>query len=164
MIAGTPRRALGRHWLAALGVAAIAAVLAFHARFRLTIVSGESMLPTLKPGELLLVNRWAYRDGVPRRDDIVVAHYAAGLIVKRIVGLPGEELELKGGKLYINGAPDPEHHPLEGPLNIGRGKLLDGDFATLGDNRAVSATSAIHPILSQSDILGKVVFASGKKL
>lgn len=164
MITGSIRQVLGRRWLAA-GVAAISAVLVFHARFQLTIVDGESMLPTLKPGELLLVDRWAYRDREPHRDDIVVARNDAGLIVKRIVGLPGEELELKSGSLYINGTPHPENHGIEeGRLDIGKGKLREGDFATLGDNRSVSPVSAIHPIISKPDILGRVVFSSGRRM
>jgi len=147
-----------------LGVAAISVALVFHARFRFAIVSGESMLPTLRPGDLLLVDRWAYRDSEPRRGDVVVARYGGGLIVKRVVGLPGEDLELKMGRLYINGIPYAEQHRVqEGSLDVGKGKLLDGDFATLGDNRSVSPVSAIHPILSQPEILGRVVLSSGKE-
>ncbi len=49
-------------------------------------------------------------------------------------------------------------------LCVEKGNLLAGDFATLGDNRAVSPASAIHPIVAKADILGKVVLAPGKKI
>jgi signal peptidase I len=81
------------------------------------------------------------------------------LVVKRVVGLPGEEVAVKRGRLYINGRRVNENHTIyPGYLNVGQGKLLPGDFATLGDNRAVSPATAVHPIITQADILGKVVF------
>ena len=56
-----------------------------------------------------------------------------------------------GGKLYINDRLMQEDHQVEqGNLYVEKGRLLEGDFATLGDNRAVSAASAIHPIINQS--------------
>jgi signal peptidase I len=118
------------------------------------------MLPTLRTGDVLLVNRRAYVDSQPRRGDVVVARYHKRLVVKRIVGLPGEEVEVKKGVLFIDDSLEKENHPIrQGSLNIGKGKLLDGYFATLGDNRAVPAVLAIHPILLKSEIVGKVVFS-----
>jgi signal peptidase I len=125
---------------------------------QLTLVVGNSMRPTLAPGNLLLVDKWAYKKSDPHRGDIVVVRYAKELIVKRIVGLAGEEVEVKHGILYINGAPCPETY-ITGPgsLGIAKGRLLEERFASLGDNRAVSPALAIHPIVSKSDIIGKVV-------
>jgi len=87
-----------------------------------------------------------------------MARYNGEFILKRIVGLPGEEVEVRKGTLYINGAALAEKHAVEpGSLDVGRGRLFDGDFATLGDNRAIPSVLAIHPILSAHDIVGKVV-------
>jgi signal peptidase I len=159
------RQVLRRHWLVMSAVALGSVLLALHAHFQLTIVVGNSMLPTLKSGDVLLVDRLAYKNTEPHRGDIVIARYAAELIVKRIVGLPGEELEVRAGTLYINGTPHREGYRTgEGILDVAKGKLFDGDFATLGDNRAIPAELAVHPILSRPDILGKVIFASGKRL
>jgi hypothetical protein len=47
---------------------------------------------------------------------------------------------------------------------VGEGKLFPEDFATLGDNRSVAPASAVHPIVTKADILGKVVLALGKKI
>ena len=100
----TPRRSWFsvRTWLAVIGPALIIIGLMFRSTYRLTLVSGDSMLPTLRSGDLLLVNKRAYEQLEPNRDDIVVARYAGGLIVKRVVGLPGEELEVRGGRVFVN--------------------------------------------------------------
>jgi len=155
-----------RLWrLAAIGVAFLALGLAFASQYKFVIVFGTSMLPTLKPGDVLLVDKRAYKQVEPGRGDVVVARSAAGLVVKRVVGLPGEEVAVKDGQLYINRTLAAEKHPIEpGYLDVGEGKLLPGDFATLGDNRAVAPVSAIHPIVTKADILGKAVMALGKEI
>ena len=165
MITAILRYAFRKHLLVATSIALSSAVLMFRDHFRLTIVVGDSMLPTIKSGEVLLVDRLAYQNSEPRRGDIVMARYAAEFVVKRIVGLPGEELEIRRGTLFINGTPQNENHGVKaGFLDIATGELFSGDFATLGDNRAIPAVLAIHPIISKPDILGKVVFSFGKRL
>jgi signal peptidase I len=149
-----------RSSIVTFGVTLILVGLLFHNEFKLTIVTGESMLPTFKTGDVLLVDRRAYVNSQPRRGDLVVARYQRGLVVKRVIGLPGEEVEVKNGALFVEGALEKENHPIErGPLNIAKGKILDGYFATLGDNRAVPTVLAIHPILLKREIVGKVIFS-----
>ena len=149
--------------LTIVGIILVVFGLAFRAHYRLVIVFGTSMLPTLKPGDVLVIDKRAYQQFEPGRGDIVVAHSAAGLVVKRVVGLPGEEVEVQKGKLYINGGLMNEKHLIEpGWLDVETGTLLAGDFATLGDNRSIAAALAIHPIVTKADILGKVVLALGR--
>jgi signal peptidase I len=137
----------------------------FRSHYRLSIVSGDSMAPTLKSGDLLIVDRRAYHHAEPVRGDIVVMRYSNGLAVKRIVGLPSEEVEVRRGNLYINSRPVNENHRVEpGDLDVEKGHLLRGDFATLGDNRAIPAVLAVHPIVTKTDLLGKVVLILGKHL
>jgi signal peptidase I len=137
----------------------------FWSTYKLVVVSGDSMLPTLKSGDLLLVDKRAYEQVEPDRGDIVVARHAGELIVKRVVGLSGEEVEVKGGRLYINGTRVKENHAIyPGYLFVGKGKMLPADYATLGDNRAVPPASAVHPIITKADILGKVVSVIGARL
>jgi signal peptidase I len=165
MITAKRGHALRRYWVVIIGIALTFATLIFRGFFQFTIVVGDSMLPTLAPGDLLLVDKRAYQNQEPCRDDIVVARYAENLIVKRIVGLPGEELEVRKGTLFINGTAHNENHSvMAGSLDIAKGKLFSGDFATLGDNRAIPAVLAVHPIISKPDILGKVVFSTGNRL
>ena len=138
--------------------------LCLRSAYQLAVVSGDSMLPTLKPGDVLLVDKRAYKQVEPERGDIVVARHAGDLIVKRVVGLPGEEVEVKQGRLYVNGERVKENHGIcPGYLYVGKGKTLPEDFATLGDNRTIPPAAAVHPIITKSDILGKVVRVIGTK-
>ena len=148
-----------RVWLL-FGVVALCALLGLRSRFELAFVVGNSMVPTLHAGNLLIVDTKAYRLKELARGDIVLAEYRKELVVKRIIALPGEEVEVKLGRLYINGISCQENHPIKsGPLSIQKGTLLMGRFATLGDNRNVSQAQVIHPILSRENILGKVVLS-----
>ncbi len=152
-------------WLGLAGMVFISLVVLVRSHFQFTVVVGTSMLPTLKSGDFLLVDRQAYRDAEPQRGDIVLARDGKGCIVKRIVGLPSEEVEVREGILYINGTPRKEDYPvLQGRLDVGKGKLLERDFATLGDNRAVPPLTAVHPLVTKADIVGKVIFCFGRKL
>jgi len=144
----------------ALCVGAFCAMLAFRSHYQVAIVVGGSMRPTLRPGDLLVVDKKAYRASEPARGDIIMARYRDELVVKRIIALPGEEVEVKQGTLYIDGMPRPEPHPTErGFLDIGKGKLLTGKFATLGDNRSIPLAQAVHPIVSKENIVGKVLLS-----
>jgi signal peptidase I len=146
--------------LLTIGAVLISCLSGFAYKFKVAVVIGVSMQPTLQSGDLLVVDRRAYDRSQPRRGDIVLARYRDGWIIKRVVGLPGEEVELKRGTLFINGARTRENHPIEpGLLSIAKGKLFDEDFATLGDNRAVPPVLAVHPILSKNEIVGKVIFS-----
>jgi len=106
------------------------------------------------------VDRLAYRAKDPQRGDIVVAREGNDLIVKRVVGLPGEEVELQQGKLYINQRPLAEEYDVEpGWLSLGKGRLLEDKYALLGDNRSVSSSVFVHTVVSKDQILGKVVYS-----
>lgn len=155
-----------RLWpLAAIGIALVVLGCVFRLHYKLVIVSGTSMVPTLEVGDVLLVDKRAYEKIEPDRGDIVVAKWSANLVVKRVVGLPGEEVGVKRGRLYINGGLVKDQHPIEpGYLDVEEGVLLPGDFATLGDNRSVAPASAVHPIVTKSDIVGKVVLILGKQI
>lgn len=129
-----------------------------HAKFRLTLVAGESMLPTYATGDLLVVDKTAYHHHGPERGDIVLIRDRHGLMVKRIVGLPGEEIALRRGILTVNGRRLPITHPVAlGPLSLGSGYLLDGRFAVLGDNRDLSPSQKVHAVVGTHQILGKVI-------
>jgi len=129
-------------------------------QFGLTFVLGESMAPTFGTGDLLLLNREAYRNTDPERGDIVVARQRTGLIVKRVVGLPGEEVEVNRGDLYVNQRKVAEPYPVEpGTLKIEKGRLPEAKFALLGDNRALPPSLVVHAIVPKDRIVGKVIFS-----
>jgi signal peptidase I len=146
--------------LVVLGMVLISALLVLRIRFKPCVVVGKSMLPTLNPGDLLLVDKWAYRKANPRRGDIISARCNKEVIVKRIVGLPGEEIEVKEGVLYINGSAIPESWTIRrGTLDISEGKIHEGEFATLGDNQDISPLALVRPVVSKDQVIGKVVCA-----
>ena len=148
-----------------MGIVLVGLGLGLRSHYKLAIVSGSSMLPTLTSRDVLVIDKQAYEQSDPGRGDIVVARGSDHLIVKRVVGLPGEEVEVRRGRLYVNGALIKESHKtFPGYLDVAKGKLLPGDFATLGDNRSVAPDSAVHPIVTKADILGKVVLALGKQV
>ena len=112
-------------------------------------------------GDLLLISRGHYSQAEPRRGDIVLARLDDELVVKRVVGLPGEEVEVKGAALYINGALIPERYTLTNSVqfDIAKGKLFPDRFATLGDNRGIPPIQSFHPIISKEQIVGKVILS-----
>jgi signal peptidase I len=127
-------------------------------RFRLVLVVGESMQPTLEHGDLLVVSKRSYHQRDPIRGDVVVAWSDGELIVKRVVGLPGEMLEIVNGRLFVNRQLVVEDHPVQGNLlDIGRGSLANGRFALVGDNRGLPSRVTVAAIVSKDELLGKVV-------
>ena len=112
--------ALLREWGKALALA-LALLLVLHLFVvRWVTVANTSMYSTLLPGDMLLVERWAVYTGFDRGDIAVLrdpvqddrAMFNRRLLVKRIVGLPGDEVELRNGELFVNGMPVP-HSPGE---------------------------------------------------
>jgi signal peptidase I len=145
-----------------VGITALLLVLRMH--YSLCLAKGESMLPGIRSGDLLLVDKRAYRSSAPARGDIVVARYDDGLMIKRVVGLPDEEVELRRGQLYINQLAFAEDYPVQpGLLSLRKGKLFDDRYALLGDNRSIPATLSVHAIVPKDRIMGKVSspFVSG---
>ncbi len=145
-------------WLLLFASGLIGLSLVVRAHFVLSIAKGESMLPGVRSGDLVLVDKLAYRGKNPERGDIVVAREGNDLIVKRIVGLPGEEVELRQGKLYVNQRSLTEAYAVEpGWLSLRKGRLLEDRYALLGDNRSVSDSVFVHAVVSKDQILGKVI-------
>ncbi len=130
-----------------------------------TGVDGHSMEETLHDGDQLLVDQLSYRFHEPERFDIIVFPNMGtqGNLVKRIVGLPGEEVRIdEAGVIYINETPLTEHfgkEPIKDPGLAARTvKLHDGEFFVLGDNRndSLDSRSADVGIVYEQNIIGKV--------
>jgi signal peptidase I len=160
-----PRKSTGKipgFRLKGLGFVALvlAAALAISLRFHYLGVEvvGNSMRPTFEPGDFLLVDKDAYLSALPRRGDLIVARVRGDLIIKRVVALPGEAVEVKAGRLIINGVEFPEERPaLKGYLDIGQGRLARGRFAILGDNRSLPASLSVFAVVARDQIVGKVM-------
>jgi signal peptidase I len=83
-----------------------------------------------------------------------------GYIVKRVIGLPGETVEVRRGCVAVNGVLLVEDYISErGPLDIAKGRLAGGKFAVLGDNRSLPPEQTVHSILAKDQIVGRVVWS-----
>ena len=125
-------------------------------------VRGNSMLPNFMPGDRLLVSRRAYRAGMPARSDIVILRDPRDpgqRYLKRVVGLPGEEVRLSEGMLLIDGAPLEEPYlrglPPSPGLTEQGWKLGDDEYFVMGDSRAHSTDSRDFGPADRGLIVGK---------
>ena len=122
-------------------------------------IANRSMLPTLHPGDCLLANRLVFQLRQPRRGDLLLFRHAGSQQaehVKRLLGLPGDEVAIRAGQLLINGTPVPEPYLLS-PLTPGEDQLWllgSDDFFLLGDNRAESRDSRHFGPVSRRLLLG----------
>jgi signal peptidase I len=141
-------------------IAATAVVVAFaplRMDYQLVLVIGNSMTPTFHTGDVVVVDKRAYSAGRPKRGDVVLVRHSGELWVKRVVGMPSERIEVKGGKVWINGAPLSETNGVvPGPVDIAAGQLFPGRFAVLGDCRSAWPRQSIHAVVGEHEILGKV--------
>ena len=130
-----------------------------------TVVEGSSMSPTLSDGDNLIVDKITYRFSDPKRFDVVVfpyQHAKRTYYIKRIIGLPGEEVLIDTeGNIYINGQILEEDYGAEVILNQGRAdipiKLGDDEYFVLGDNRNNSSDSRDFMVgnIKRKDLIGR---------
>lgn len=129
-------------------------------------VPSESMEKTIMTGDRFFGNRLAYLFDDPERFDIVVFKYPydeSQLFVKRVIGLPGETVEIKDGKVYINGSETPldDSFTPETPTgDYGPYVVPEGSYFMLGDNRNHSGDSRFwkQPYVEKEKIVGKAIF------
>ncbi|MBP1761847.1 MAG: thylakoidal processing peptidase [Firmicutes bacterium] len=126
------------------------------------IIPSESMVPTLQVGDRVMVNKFIYYFKKPQRGDIIVFHPPEILnskddYIKRVIGLPGETVEMKNNKVYIDGKPLAEPY-LNEPVNYTYGPVVvpEDSLLVLGDNRNNSFDSHMwNAWLSKDKIKGK---------
>jgi len=143
------------------GIMALVLFVLLQATIQNTVVEGQSMEPNLISGQRLLVNKLAYRLGEPARGDIVVIDSPRGTsekLIKRIVGLPGETVELRGGRVYINGQLIEEtYHPAVGMRPYPPTIIPPGYYFLLGDNRDHSGDSRVWGSVPRDLIVGRAL-------
>ncbi len=150
----------------------LAFVIVFSVGMRTSVI-GDSMEPSLYNAQEILMNRIIYKISTPKRGDVIVflpngnqnSHY----YVKRVVGLPGETVQIRNGSVYIDGALLEEDESLDKMIDAGIAQngivLANDEFFVLGDNRNSSEDSRSGNIgaVKRDTIIGKAWYhmASG---
>ena len=119
-------------------------------------VNGTSMNDTLKHQDIMILDRISYRFSKIKRFDIVVVKRDGEYLIKRVIGLPGDMIEYKNNKLYVNEKEikeDFKHKKTDDfKLDI---KIPDDYYFVMGDNRPDSIDSRIIGLINKDEILGK---------
>ena len=120
-------------------------------------VNGKSMNNTLKNGDIMILDIIGYRTSKLKRFEIIVIDNGKDYIIKRVIGLPGEEVEYKDNKLYINGKETKDKFG-NGKANDFKVKVPKNSYYALGDNREDSLDSRYYGSFNSKKILGKTSF------
>ena len=133
-----------------------------------TSVVGDSMEPMLYNGQEILMNRVVYRLSSPKRGDVIVflpnGNQNSHFYVKRVVGLPGETIQIQDGSVYIDGVLLDEDESFDKMIDAGIAQnelmLATDEFFVLGDNRNSSEDSRSGNIgaVKKEDIIGEAWF------
>ena len=117
-----------------------------------------SMEPTLMPGEILLVNKLEYKFRDMEYGDIITFHFPLEPeldYVKRVIGLPGDKVEVSGGKVWVNGEELYEPYISAAPEYEGSWSVPSDGLFVLGDNRNPSADSHVWGFVPLENVIGK---------
>lgn len=131
-----------------------------------TEVNGSSMESTLSNGDNLIIDKISYRVIKPKRFDIIVFPHYNGekkvFYIKRIIGLPGEQVQISEGVIYIDNVPLEENYGLEvmADAKLASSPIILGEdeYFVLGDNRNHSSDSREIGAVKQESIVGRAVF------
>jgi len=162
-------RGVGRtvfEWVGLVVLALVIALLIKTFLFQAFYIPSESMTPTLKIHDRVLVNKLSYKLHPVHRGDIVVfkapPHADPGIddLVKRVVGLPHETVEGRGGHVYIDGKLLPEKYLPAGVTTSAFGirRIPANSYWVMGDNRGNSKDSRSFGFITKSQIVGRVFF------
>lgn len=137
-------------------------------------VNGLSMVPTFQNGEYVLTDKISYRFGSPKRGDVIVFHAPEAAncpegtgcdFIKRVIGLPGESVQVSNGYISINGTRLTEDYlPPEFVTKAGKategGAIFLGpqQYFAVGDNRPFSSDSRVWGPINKTDIVGRAFF------
>ncbi len=133
-----------------------------------TVMQESSMDPTLEAGQVFLIDRVSYKMGSPKRGDIIAFKLSddpqASTHIKRIIGLPGETIQIRDGQILIDGETYKEQKNFPSIQNAGLAEdtitLKSDEYFVLGDNRNNSEDSRFADVgnITKNNIIGKLWF------
>jgi len=152
-------------WYDLLETIVFAFILAFLIKsfiLQISYIPTGSMIPTLNEREAVLVVRIPYYFREPTRGEIIVFRYPQDPkteYVKRLIGIPGDTVEIKGGVVYVNGeALDESYVKNKSFDDYGPIKVPENNYFVLGDNRPVSVDSRYWGFVPQKNLIGRAIF------
>jgi signal peptidase I len=162
--APTGKRRAWRRWLreAAISIGVSIFIIVF--LYQPVKVEGTSMMPGLADQERIFINKFAYRLGAIERGDVVVFRYPGDPsknYIKRIVGMPGDRIEIVRGVVMVNGSRLDEPYVPAGfrdERSMSELTVPPGSYFVLGDHRNLSSDSRDFGMVEQEAIFGKAVF------
>lgn len=151
-----------KEWVDSIIIAGISAIIIVQFIAQPFYIPSESMYPTLKKWDFILVNKFIYRFTSPKHGDIVVfnppplAQAGGKEYIKRLVGEPGDIIEVKDSVLYRNGKKIDESYVQNlADYKLEKTTIPSGNYFMLGDNRSNSGDSHIWGFLPRKNIIGK---------
>ncbi len=143
------------------GILAVACFVVFGFILKPLRVEGPSMLPSYRNGSVKLLNRLAYHSSAPKRGDVVCIRTTGlhHLYMKRVVGLPGERIEIFKGLVLINGGPLGEPYVVQrADWNLAEKQIGQDKYVVIGDNRQMDQRWHSWGEVSREKIVGKVLW------
>src|SRR5437667_971326 len=164
--ASEPRRFFeARYWLRDLVLAVLLSFIVIVFLYQPVQVEGTSMMPRLENHERIFINKFVYRFEPIERGDVVVFWYPldrSKSFIKRVVGLPGETVEIRRGALYVDGKNIPEPYvpaQYEDLSDFGPVRVPKDSYFVMGDHRVSSNDSRVFGPVESQFIYGRAVFA-----
>jgi signal peptidase I len=161
---GSRHRRVALEWTLLIAASLAVALLARGFLVQAFFIPSESMLPTLHKNDRVLVNKLSYRLHEVHRGDVIVFEAPPGAgttqvrdLIKRVIGLPGETIEGRGGEIYIDGKPldEPYLPPDVRSKDFAVEKVPSERYWVLGDNRQDSRDSTFFKSIARSSIIGR---------
>lgn len=156
----TDGKSVLREYIESIAIAAVLTTFIILFIARSFVVDGPSMQPTLFTSQRVLVSEVGYRLGQPHRGDIVVCYQPEEKrrLIKRVVGIPDDVVEVRGGKLYVNSIRIDEKF-LSEPINEDYGPVMvpEGQYLVMGDNRNNSEDGRRFGALDKKYIIGRAI-------
>jgi signal peptidase I len=151
-------------WVLIIGGALLVALVIKALLIQAFFIPSESMVPTLKVGDRVLVNKLSYKLHDVHRGDVVVFERPPGEddprikdLIKRVIGLPGDEIEARDGRVFVNGKALDEPYLPSGTqtLNLPAQKVPAKSYFVMGDNRTNSRDSRVFHAIGKHLIVGR---------